>query len=105
VANVEVERRAEERVPAALRVDLVGAEGLTRDVSASGLYFETTASYVPASAITLAVGIDTPGGAIVLRCSGTIMRVETRGELQGVAVRIFESVLRAKTPVESSNPA
>ena len=104
MANLGVERRAEERVAAALRVDLAGAEGLTRDVSASGVYFETSASYAPARAITLAVGIDTPGGAMVLRCSGTIMRVERRGELQGIAVRIVESVLRAKTPLEPPNP-
>ncbi len=103
MSKVDVEQRTEERVPAALRVNLAGGEGLTRDVSATGLYFETSRAYAAGSAITFAIDIDTPGGAMVLQCAGTIVRVERRGELQGIAVRIIESTLKARGPAGSAS--
>ena len=41
------EHRTEERVRAALRVSLGDVTGVTRDVSASGLYFETDGHFSP----------------------------------------------------------
>lgn len=89
------EKRGEERVQAGLRVSLAGSSGLTRDVSASGLYFEIEGSFVRGQAITLAVEIDTAAGKIALWCHGKVVRVEPRGREQGVAVQILESTLRA----------
>ena len=92
---VAAEKRSEERVQAGLRVRLGGNTGLTRDVSASGLYFETEGCFVAGEAITLAVEIDTAAGKIALWCQGRVVRVEPRGREQGVAVQILESSLRA----------
>ena len=91
------EKRSEERVQAGLRVSLGSNTGLTRDVSASGLYFETEGCFVAGQAITLAVEIDTAAGKIALWCQGTVVRVEQRAREQGVAVQILESTLRADT--------
>ena len=88
------EQRSEERVPAALRVSLDGGSGLTRDVSASGIFFETDASYASGSHIRFTVDIGTPGGDMVLSCHGNIVRVEQRGAKVGVAVKITESSIR-----------
>ena len=88
------EQRRDERVPAALRVSVDGAVGLTRDVSASGIFFETDAAYAPGSDIRFTVDIGTPGGDMVLSCHGNIVRVEHRGSKVGVAVRITESDIR-----------
>ena len=89
------EKRGEERVQAGLRVSLGSSVGLTRDVSASGLYFEIEGSFAAGEAITLAVEIDTAAGKIALWCHGKVVRVEQRGREQGVAVQILDSMLRA----------
>jgi hypothetical protein len=88
------EQRREERVPASLPVGLDGGSGVTRDVSASGIFFETDASYAAGSHIRFTVAIGTPGGDMVLSCQGEIVRVEHLGAKVGVAVRITESSIR-----------
>ena len=90
------EHRTEERVRAALRVSLGDVTGVTRDVSASGLYFETDGHFTPGQSITLAVDIDTASGKIALWCDGVVLRVDLHGAQRGVAVRIVESNLRAQ---------
>ena len=90
------DNRKEERVRAALRVDLGNnLSGCTRDVSASGIFFETEVSYAQGSPIDFAIDLDTPGGKIKLNCHGEIVRVERRDARVGVAVRILESMLRS----------
>jgi len=88
------ENRREERFQAALRVDLGDATGVTRDVSASGIFFETDAALADDSPISFAIDIDTPGGRMVLSCQGEIVRVERKAGRMGVAVKILDSVLR-----------
>jgi len=90
-----LEQRTEERVRASLRVSLGEVAGVTRDVSASGLYFETDGRFALGQSVTLAVDIDTASGKIALCCQGIVVRVEDGGIHQGVAVRIVESQLKA----------
>ena len=89
----ESNKRREERVSTALPVDLGTTKGITRDVSASGVFFETEAIYALGSEISFAVELGTPGGRMVLKCEGEIVRIEPRGQRVGVAVRIAESAL------------
>lgn len=91
MAKETQENRKEERVPAKLPVDLGGATGITRDVSASGIFFETDASYAVGGSISFAVEFDTPGGKMMLKCEGDIVRIEPRGKRVGIAVKIVES--------------
>jgi hypothetical protein len=88
------EQRSEQRVAAALPVTLDRGTGITENVSASGVFFETDASYAPASPVHFTLEIDTPGGPILLDCHGTIVRVERRQGRLGVAAKITESVIR-----------
>ena len=85
--------RKDERVSTALPVDLGTATGITKDVSASGIFFETDASYAVDSTISFTVQLDTPGGKMLLKCRGNIVRIESRGEKVGVAVKITESTM------------
>lgn len=89
------EKRKDERISTALPVGLGTAIAITRDVSASGVFFECDASYALGSDIEFTLELDTPGGKMMLRCEGEIVRIEPRGERVGVAVKIIESVISA----------
>lgn len=87
------DKRMEERVSTELPVDLGTAKGATRDVSASGIFFETDAAYAVGNEIDLTVEFDTPGGKMMLKAHGNIVRIEHRDAKVGVAVKITESTM------------
>ena len=88
------EKRREERVPAFLPVALTHASGITRDVSATGIFFETEAEYSPGNKIELTVELHSPAGKLQLKCQGAIVRIERHDSKVGVAVEITDSLLR-----------
>ena len=88
------EKRREERIAAVLPVRLNNAAGVTRDVSVTGIFFETDAALAPGSSIDFVVDVDTPSGKRILKCQGNIVRTEARDSRLGVAVKILESRLR-----------
>lgn len=87
------DKRREERVQAILPVMLGNTTGKTCDVSASGMFFETSALFSPGETINFSVEFDTPGGKRILKCRGNIVRTEIRDPMVGVAVRIVESTM------------
>jgi hypothetical protein len=62
-------------------------KGVTRDVSASGVYILTDKHYETGSIITMTIDLDYPPGTR-MRCVGTIVRVEDHGARVGVAVKM-----------------
>lgn len=86
-------QRKEERIVAALPVKLGGIMGITRDVSAAGIFFEIDAACTVGSDISFALELETPTGKIMLKCKGNIVRTESRNDKLGVAVKIAESVM------------
>ena len=86
-------KRREERICTALPVNLGIATGITCDISASGIFFETDASLIPGSHISFIVEFEAPGGQMELKCSGEIVRTEPRDSKVGVAVKIIESAM------------
>ncbi len=80
-------KRSEVRVRARLAVDLGPAKGVTRDVSASGAFFETDVSYKVGSRVRFAIDLATPWGPAHFDCSGKIVRLEKHQGIVGVAVR------------------
>lgn len=97
----ESEKRRAPRFRAGLHVRANGAAGITRDVSESGIFFETDASYATGSSINLSIDVDTPGGRIRLAFRGSIVRVERRANRVGVAVKIGETTI---APAEVADP-
>lgn len=85
--------RTEERVSCGLPVDLGIATGVTRDISASGVFFETEATYPLSSSIHFQVKLDTPQDKMLVTCRGEIVRVEPRNKNVGVAVKITEALM------------
>ena len=86
------ERRLAMRFPIAIPVELEGGTGVTRDVSLSGVFFETDQFVALGEPIRMTLVLEraTPGQPIRLQCEGRVVRVE-RHQLQlrlGVAVAI-----------------
>lgn len=100
-------RRAQQRVSAALPVKVEGrATGITRDISPSGIYFETDVEMTSGSAIHFSLEFDNPSGKLLLECSGEIVRVERAGGKVGIAAKIVESRLeRYSEKKDSKEPA
>ncbi len=84
------DKRQAERVPVALPVN-VGVRGAqSRDMSGSGIYFETDESYAAGSEVNFSVDLEHVGfgGTVRLFCHGRIVRVDRRAGRVGVAVEI-----------------
>ena len=90
----KAEKRREVRVAASLPVALAKARGITRDVSATGIFFETEARFAQGNTIDLTVELTSPAGKMQFKCQGEIVRVEQHGARVGVAVKITDSILR-----------
>ena len=88
------EKRTGERVEAAFAVRLERASGVTRNVSASGLYFETQAALSVGGRINFAVDLEIAGAGMVLSCVGEIVRIDQRGDQRvGRGAQLLEPVL------------
>ena len=90
--------RSEKRVRARLAVDLGRAKGMTRDVSASGAFFETDVSYKVGSRVRFAIDLATPWGPARFDCKGRIVRLEKHNHMVGVAVRFSDADVPAAAP-------
>jgi hypothetical protein len=90
------EKRNAPREAAQLTVSLAdGSRGTTRDVSATGLFFEIDDELEEGSMIDFSVDLAANGRAMRLTGQGEIVRIERHGKRSGIAVRIFDSRLEA----------
>jgi hypothetical protein len=84
------ERRRAVRFPITIPVELEGGTGVTRDVSLSGLYFETEQWFAPGEPIRLTLILEraSPGDTIRVQCEGRVVRVVDSDTKTAVAVQI-----------------
>lgn len=61
-----------------------------RDVSATGIFFETDARHSVGSPIRVALNLAMPWGRVMFRCDGRIVRVEPHDGRVGVAVQFTD---------------
>jgi len=91
------EKRTGQRIHTALPVHLSSAEGITRDVSASGVFFWISESVcAPGELISFSVELKRPEGRMMLKCQGDVVRTELRNGEMGVAVKITESAFELR---------
>ncbi len=85
---VVVNQRSAPRFGVALRLTIEEDQGITHDVSASGLYFESDRSYEVGSFMELV--LEFPGTKRVhpLPCEAEVIRVSSVGDSFNVAVRL-----------------
>ncbi len=84
-------RRREQRFNSALDVFFDGGSGVSRNVSPSGIYFETEAPLAPGALVSFMIDYATPDGTpLRMRCDAHIVRVEglPRGKI-GVGAEIY----------------
>ena len=70
--------------------------GITRDMSASGVYFVADQHIEPGQSIKFAIDIEGPTGPLCLWCTGQVLRVEDVAGKTGVAVTLTESRLERR---------
>jgi len=87
--------RREERVPVSLQAKVNEAECMTRDVSPSGVFLESNAVFDLGEKIDFVIDLDSPGGKLILKCNGEVVRIEEQNGKVGVAVKIVESSIRS----------
>lgn len=86
--------RAEPREALTLPVQLGdGGAGVARNISASGVFFETDSNVRVGCEIDLEIDLNTPGGPFRLKASGCVVRIESRDGRIGVAVKLTASQL------------
>ena len=77
--------------------------GITRNISTSGVFFETDIHYAPGSEVSFAIELAGPAERkLILRCRGRIVRIKLRAGKVGVAVEIVSSqtrVSRGENPI------
>jgi hypothetical protein len=78
------ERRKGERYKLTLPVQLKNGTGITRDISTSGIFFETESAYAIGDTIRLSLNFEHE----TLECEARVVRVEPRNGQFGVAVEL-----------------
>ena len=88
--SISSERRRAPRFRIDIRVELEEGMGLTRDVSLSGVYFETEQLFAPGEQVSLIMVLErvSAGRPIRLQCEGRVVRVSSFDKRTGVAVAI-----------------
>jgi hypothetical protein len=90
-----MEKRQESRMSTRRPVRLGHAKGVTRNISASGVFFETDVPHAVGNEISFSIDLMGPQGEkLVLNCRGEIVRVEVEGAKVGLAVKTRTSVLK-----------
>lgn len=86
--NLRTEAREERML--AMRVD--GAvDAITRNISTTGVFFESSVEQMVGSMIDFTIDFDSPGGPLHVRCKGIVVRCEVHGGRSGTAVQVIES--------------
>lgn len=87
------QRRRPTRISAQLPISINGVQGVTHDVSTSGLFIVQSNRHEMGSRIDFCVDLDTPGGKLELCCQGEVVRVEQVGGRFGIGVKILKQVI------------
>ena len=88
---MQSDKRRHQRIHISLPVHLNDATGITRDVSASGMFFWTAALCAAGDFIGFEVELRRSVGKMKLKCHGNVIRTESSDTNIGVAVKITDS--------------
>ena len=86
------EKRKEERTVIELPLAFDDVKGVTRNLSASGMFFWTDSSpaFAVGDRVAITLEVIRSGRKIKPKCEAEIVRIEPRGKHTGVGLRIVE---------------
>jgi hypothetical protein len=102
-APLQPERRAD-RFDIELPVEMDGVQGLTRNICATGIYFETDMAQAPGSHVRFTVEVTIRGEKTKMVCEGEVVRVENKDGVLGVAVELSSSFFSDNGQVIDAKP-
>ena len=85
----QAEHREVARFQTALPLEMEGIPGFTRDVSETGIYFETDALQEIGPVVSFVMRYREGGRLREVQCDARVVRVEARGERIGIAARLM----------------
>lgn len=80
--------RGADRFDTELPVEISGAKGLTRNISATGVYFETQVTQEIGSRVSFTVEMTVRGEVLKLVCEGEVVRVDRKDGTVGIAAKL-----------------
>lgn len=94
-SEISEEHRRAERVPVALPLSIANINGITCDISLTGISFEAVGDFALGQIIDFAIQFGNHGGNLMLKCKGEIVRMERKQESDKVhvGVKIADSIL------------
>jgi hypothetical protein len=93
------ERRRMPRYPVSLVIEMELGKGTTRDISASGVYFETAELLAAGAPIRFTLVLEhADPSPLRVGYAGQVMRVEPRGTAFGVAAAITSHWIEPSSP-------
>jgi len=87
--RTRAEKRQAERIGVNMPVHVDGRQSITRDLSASGLSFESDRSYAPGDRINLTIEYLLDGHSYPLECEVEVVRVEPSGGRFTIGARLL----------------
>ena len=98
------DHRAAERFETSLVVDVEGLPARTRNISATGLYFETELEVPLGTVLKMNVQFIHGGRKHWLACEGTVVRVSQEEGHHGVAARLLTPFFGPEQEIELATP-
>lgn len=83
------DQRADPRLNVEMPVQIEGAPGVTRDLSAGGLSFESPRAYAPGERVPVVVEYLLDGHNYPLRCEAQVVRCQAQGSRFLVGARLL----------------
>lgn len=96
--------RCADRFATELPVEIDGVRGVTRNISATGVYFETHAAQTPGSRVRFTVEVIVQGEKTKVPCEGEVVRVDHNRGRMGVAAKLEKSFFSDATEIIVSQP-
>lgn len=93
----ELRERAE-RLAVQFPVKWAEGQGVSHDISATGMYFLMDKDCQPGSVIELKIELDTPAGALTMKCEGEVRRVQQQNGKTGIAVHFTKQEIVTSRP-------
>jgi len=103
---MSLQKRRHQRVPSAIPFILDdGSDAITRDLSPSGVYFETEGRVTVGSVVHFSLQFDNPSGDLLFVCAARVARIRAEEGKLGIGAEIIESRLERKGSTVPRNVA